>query len=114
MGKLQYTNEGRGNHAVQNLVVSTNRVVLMQVEGLLITPEVQSLIADSGSYVANGTPLVHFLVDTRSLQKIESVPEALKVVQGNPPHSNMGWMVVVGKMNPLVKFFLDFVGLLTK
>jgi hypothetical protein len=91
-----------------------NRIVLMQVEGLLTTSEVKSLIADSGSYVANGTPLVHFLVDTRTLQKIESVPEALKVVQGNPPHPNMGWMIVVGKMNPLIKFFLDFVGLLTK
>ena len=46
------------------------RIVLMQVEGLLTTPEVQSLIADSGTYVAEGTPLVHFLVDTRALQKI--------------------------------------------
>ncbi|MEO8397534.1 MAG: hypothetical protein ABI700_31340 [Chloroflexota bacterium] len=92
----------------------SDRIVLMQVDGLLTTPEVQSLIAESGTYVASGTPLVHFLVDTRALQKIESVPEALKVVQGNPPHPNMGWMVVVGKMNPLVKFFLDFVGLLTK
>jgi len=91
-----------------------NRIVLMQVEGLLKTAEVQSLIADAGTYVAEGLPLVHFLVDTRTLQKIESVPEALKVVQGNPPHPNMGWMIVVGKMNPLVKFFLDFVGLLTK
>ena len=91
-----------------------NRVVLMQVDGLLTTAEVQSLIAEAGTYVAQGTPLVHFLVDTRALQKIESVPEALKVVQGNPPHPNMGWMLVVGRMNPLVKFFLDFVGLLTR
>jgi hypothetical protein len=90
------------------------RIAVIQVEGLLTTPEVQSLIADAGTYVAEGTPLVHFLVDTRTLQKVESVPEALKVVQGNPPHPNMGWMIVVGKMNPLVKFFLDFVGLLTK
>ena len=91
-----------------------DRVVLMKVEGLLTTAEVQALIAEAGTYVAEGTPLVHFLVDTRGLQKIESVPEALKVVQGNPPHPNMGWMLVVGKMNPLVKFFLDFVGLLTR
>ena len=90
------------------------RIVLLQVDGLLTTAEVQSLIVDAGVYVAGGTPLVHYLVDTRTLQKIESVPEALKVVQGNPPHPNMGWMIVVGKMNPLVKFFLDFVGLLTR
>ncbi len=86
----------------------------MQVDGLLTTAEVQALIAEAGTYVAQGTPLVHFLVDTRSLQKVENVPEALKVVQGNPPHPNMGWMIVVGRMNPLVKFFLDFVGLLTR
>jgi len=90
------------------------RVVHMQVEGLLATSEVESLIAEAGVYVSEGAPLVHFLVDTRTLQKIESVAEALKVVQGNPPHPNMGWMIVVGKMNPVVKFFLDFVGLLTK
>lgn len=91
-----------------------NRIVLMQVDGLLTTAEVQTLIVDAGVYVTTGTPLVHFLVDTQALQKIESVSEALKVVQGNPPHPNMGWMIVVGKMNPLVKFFLDFVGLITR
>ena len=91
-----------------------NRIVLLQVDGLLTTAEVRSLIVEAGKYVVEGTTLVHFLVDTRTLQKIESVPEALKVVQGNPPHPNMGWMIVVGRMNPLVKFFLDFVGLLTK
>jgi len=91
-----------------------NRIVLLQVDGLLATAEVQALILEAGKYVVEGTPLVHFLVDTRTLQKIESVPEALKVVQGNPPHPNMGWMIVVGRMNPLVKFFLDFVGLITK
>ena len=91
-----------------------NRIVMLKVEGLLTTAEIRSLIGDALPFVNEGKPLVHFLVDTQNLQKIESIPEGLKVVQGNPPHASMGWMLVIGKMNPLIKFFLDFVGLLTK
>ena len=91
-----------------------NRIVLMQVSGLLTTAEVQALIVDAGVYVVEGTPLVHFLVDTRTLQRIENIPAALKAVQSGPMHPLMGWMIVVGRMNPMVKFVLDFVGLLTK
>ena len=91
-----------------------NRIVLLEVEGVLTTAEITDLIAQAGVYVSTGTPLVHFLVDTRSLQRIENVGASLKIVQGNPPHPSMGWMMVIGTMNPLVRFFLDFVGLITK
>ena len=90
------------------------RIVLMEVEGVLTSAEVRDLIAQAGDYVSTGTPLVHFLVDTRTLQRVENVGESLKIVQGNPPHPSMGWMMVIGTMNPLVRFFLDFVGLITK
>ncbi len=91
-----------------------DRIVLMELTGLLATTEVQPLITAAGDYVQNGKPLVHFLLDTTQLQKIESVPEILKVVQHNPPHPNMGWMLVIGAMNPLVRFFLDFAGMLMR
>ena len=91
-----------------------NRIVLLKVEGLFTIVETRSLLAATLPYFADTTQLVHFLVDTRTLQRIENIPAALKAVQSGPTHPNMGWMIVVGRMNPMVKFVLDFVGLLTK
>ena len=64
--------------------------------------------------LSESTTLVHFLVDTSTLQKIDNIPTTLKMVQTAPRHPLMGWMLVIGKMNPMIKFGMDFVGLLTK
>ena len=90
------------------------RVVLLKAEGVLTPQEVQGVVAETGATLIDSTALVHFLVDMRTLQKIEDIPAALKAVQSGPTHPHMGWMIVVGRMNPMVKFALDFVGLLTK
>ena len=90
------------------------RVVLLKADGTLTPEDVQGIVAETGATLIDSTDLIHFLVDTRTLQKIENIPAALKAVQSGPTHPNMGWMIVVGKMNQLVKFAMDFVGLLTK
>jgi hypothetical protein len=90
------------------------RVVLLKTEGVLTPEDVEGIVAGTGQSLIDSTALVHFLVDTRNLQRIENIPAALKAVQSGPTHPHMGWMIVVGRMNPMVKFVLDFVGLLTK
>jgi hypothetical protein len=90
------------------------RVVQLKTEGVLTPEDVAGIVANTGQTLIDSSTLVHFLVDTRNLQRIENIPAALKAVQSGPPHPNMGWMIVVGRMNPMVKFVLDFVGLLTK
>src|SRR4051794_25365739 len=90
------------------------RVVLLKTDGVLTPDDVAGIVAETGKTLIDSTDLVHFLVDTRTLQRIDNIPGALKAVQSGPTHPNMGWMIVVGKMNPMVKFVLDFVGLLTK
>ncbi|MEO8396074.1 MAG: hypothetical protein ABI700_23980 [Chloroflexota bacterium] len=90
------------------------RVVLMKVEGVMIPAEVEKAISETIAMLADSKNAIHFLVDTRTLQRIENIPSALKAVQSGPVHPNMGWMIVVGRMNPMVKFVLDFVGLLIK
>jgi hypothetical protein len=90
------------------------RVVLMKIEGVMTPDEVQTVVAKTTAMLNETSVMTHFLVDTRTLQKIENIPAALKAVQSGPMHPLMGWMIVVGRMNPMVKFVLDFVGLLTK
>src|SRR5215216_5065128 len=90
------------------------RVVLMKIEGILTPEETQEVVTKTTVMLNESREMTHFLVDTRTLQRIENIPAALKAVQSGPVHPLMGWMIVVGRMNPMVKFVLDFVGLLTK
>lgn len=90
------------------------RVVLLKADGVLTPDDVRGIVAQTGATLIGSTELVHFLVDTRTLQKIENISAALKAVQSGPVDPHMGWMIVVGKTNPMVKFAMDFVGLLTK
>ena len=90
------------------------RVVLLKTEGHLTVRDVEGIVAQTGATLYGKTDLVHFLVDVRGLQKIENIPAALKAVQSGPVDPHMGWMLIVGKMNPMVKFAMDFVGLLTQ
>jgi len=86
----------------------------MKIEGVLTPEETQQVVASTTTMLNESKEMTHFLVDTRTLQRIENIPAALKAVQSGPMHPLMGWMIVVGRMNPMVKFVLDFVGLLTK
>jgi hypothetical protein len=93
---------------------NSKQVILLKVEGVLTLEDLQSLFVEAAAMMNETSDLVHFLVDTRTLQKIDNIPATLKIVQGEPRHPRMGWMIVVGKMNPMIKFGMDFVGLLTK
>ena len=91
-----------------------DRIGVSEFEGVLTTEEIRAYMQQAYSMIDAGVPLVHFVIDIRALRKIESVPEALKAVQATPVHPNAGWNIVVGTINPLVTFVVDFLGTLTK
>jgi hypothetical protein len=86
-----------------------DRVILVELSGVLTTTEIQTFTAQSYEMIAAGKPLVHFITDSQQIRKIESIPEALKAVQASPNHENGGWYIMVGSINPFVNFASDFV-----
>jgi hypothetical protein len=90
------------------------RIILCEGDGTIESDEVYTFTQDASAMVASGRPLVHIIFDFRQVQKIASVPQALKTLQKNPPHPDMGWVIFVGKLNPVLTTFFDMVGMLLR
>jgi len=91
-----------------------DRIAIAVLDGLVTIDEIDHYIGDIYNMMDTGKPLVHVITDVRGLTKIENVPEALKAVKASPVHPNTGWMIVVGSLNPLVTFVVDFLGMIMK
>ena len=91
-----------------------DRIILSEFDGILTIDEVRAYVQQCYEMIDSGQPLVHSIIDVRGLKKIESVPDSLKAVQTTPTHPNSGWTIVVGSLNPLVTFVVDFMGMITK
>ena len=86
------------------------RIILVDCVGTITTDEIRSFAQNGVEMVTSGRPLVHFIVDFRQVQGVESIPQALRTLQQNPPHPDTGWVLFVGKLNPLLTTFADFAG----
>ncbi|MBI1256263.1 MAG: hypothetical protein GC204_02220 [Chloroflexi bacterium] len=91
-----------------------NQVLLLRMDGLVTVEDIQGIIVEATAMMADCETLVHFIVDTRTLRKIDNLSGTLKTVQSGWHHPLMGWMIVVGAANPAIKFGMDFIGLIIK
>jgi hypothetical protein len=90
------------------------RIILCEGDGTIESDEVFTFTQRASEMVISGKPLVHVIFDFRQVQKLASVPQALKTLQQNPPHPDMGWVIFVGKLNPMLTTFADFVGMMLR
>jgi hypothetical protein len=92
----------------------SERILLAECEGTMTTDEVRDFARRGVEMVSTGKPLVHFIIDFRLLEGVESIPQALRALQQNPPHPDMGWVVVVGMLNPAPKLFMDMAAMVLR
>lgn len=82
------------------------RVVYVYVHGDFSLEELEALSQEFVThYVPEGQPPVHTMIDMREvgayatrLDKVKAASDAAMT------HPDMGWMIIVGKPNPLLKF----------
>ena len=90
------------------------QAVLLKMDGLVTIQDIQGIIVQATEMLVDCDTLIHFVVDTRALKKIDNLDETLKTVQTDWHHPLMGWMIVVGATHPAIKFGMDFIGLIMK
>jgi hypothetical protein len=91
-----------------------DRILMIEVVGVLTAADTESFAREGNAMVKSGTPLVHMLIDIRQGLKVENIPASLRALQANPPLADMGWVLIVGGMNPLISVFTDLAGMVMR
>jgi hypothetical protein len=86
------------------------RIVISEGTGLMILADVRGFLDDGYAMIATGKPLVHLIVDISRVEKVESIPKSLRMVRESTIHPNMGWVIFIGRMNPMVTLLANLAG----
>jgi hypothetical protein len=86
------------------------RIVHSVGTGVMVLADVRGFLDDGYAMIDQGKPLVHLIVDISSVGKVESIPQSLRMVRGSTIHPNMGWVIFVGRMNPVVTLLANLAG----
>jgi hypothetical protein len=92
------------------------RIVISTFDGDYTASELKAISDDvADNYLSKGQSPVHIIFDARALGKF---PVQLGAVRESAMpllhHPSLGWIVVVGGMNPLVNFFASIVTQVTR
>lgn len=80
------------------------RVVLQRLWGTVTLEEAAQAHHTMVQFLDEGTPLVHVLVDLSQVEQFPTNLIALKRAMPPIEHSGMGWMLVCGAGNPMLRF----------
>lgn len=87
-----------------------DRVLYERLYGTVTLDDIRSLNIASKAFLANGTPLVHVIVD---LSEVERFPTSLatikEFVKPAPNQKALGWVILFGTTNPLLRFLSSVV-----
>lgn len=84
------------------------RIAYIEGSGNLTDDEVINLDQQMLAYLEQATATkIHFLFDTRDIDGLPGL-KYLSAMEA-PDHPAMGWQIVIGDMNPMVKFMVTMV-----
>lgn len=89
-------------HSISWLV--ERRVVHERFYGIVTVEDVRAMNAVSRTYYASGDPPVHNFVDLLDIQRYPTNINQIRTALVNQPHPYLGWIVIVLRPNPLLKF----------
>lgn len=87
-----------------------NRVILTRITGEMDTNEIRALndravgMIDNAELSDSATPLVHHLIN---IEEMTGFPRKINEVSNSVTFASpqMGWLIIVGKVNPIIRFF---------
>jgi hypothetical protein len=81
-----------------------NRILYVRLLSESTAESVRQLIADIGAWAAQGTPLVHILVDVSQVQASVLTLGGLRDAAGSFKGEHIGWVLICGTKNLQAKF----------
>ena len=80
------------------------RVGMQQLSGVVTLEDAEASRNGYLRFLEEGEPLVHLLVDVASIEKFPTNLVALKHLAPNVDNPNLGWLLICGAGNPLLRF----------
>src|SRR5689334_6077200 len=84
-----------------------NRVAIQRLYGTVTLEDAEAARNGLAKLLEEGTPLVHVMVDVADVEKFPTNLVGLRRMTPNIDNPNMGWLVIYGAGNPLLRFMVS-------